>query len=479
MQVRTHIRNMIGTWVLVFTFGLLTIAHGESRILKAVDVAPAWSVHRIGSPILLTRDGYQYVGYYDHDRFLTLAQRKLGSDQWDFKRFPVQMGWATGGHAQLSLAVDRDGYIHITSYRRGLLQGPPSPPAAIYYRSEEPHAIGSFERLYMTDKHKRPHYPTLYTVGDTLYFAYRVGGSGRGDQSLTRYDEDNRRWVRALESNLLDGRGRMNAYVVGGGPIGGPDGRMHLLWVWRNTPCHSTNHSLSYARTVGNDLTQWETAGGVAVSPPFTSDDRELLVDDTPPRGGLSNVFREMAWDSKDRVVISFHKFDENGVSQIYNTRFVDGEWQTVAATRWDFIWGRAYFGTGAIGPTRYVRMEAVEQMDNGKLSQSVWNRDDGATTIILDEETLQPIREVSSPPAPAWRQSISQPESDFEVAPKPSLRRDGGPMRVVIIPDDDGSDVEDADYYLRWEHAGTNRDRAVPEPWPEPSMLRVYKISK
>jgi hypothetical protein len=50
--------------------------------------------------------------------------------------------------------------------------------------------------------------------------------------------------------------------------------------------------------------------------------------------------------------------------------------------------------------------------------------------------------------------------------------------MQVDLIPDKDGADVEGARYYLRWEHAGTNRDRAVSEPWPEPSMLRVYKIN-
>ena len=116
------------------------------------------------------------------------------------------MGWATGGHARLSLALDRDGCIHITSYRRQLLQGPPSPPAAIYYRSKEPHSMEAFEWLHMTNKNKLPHYPTFYRVGDTLLFAYRVGSSGRGDQRINRYDEENRRWEQALETNLLDGR---------------------------------------------------------------------------------------------------------------------------------------------------------------------------------------------------------------------------------------------------------------------------------
>ena len=123
-------------------------ANGTSdTILEQIDIAPVWSVHQAGPPELLTRDGIQYVAYYDHDRFLTIAQRKLDSNQWKYHRFPVQMGWQTGSHAKLSLALDRQGYIHITCYRRGLLQEPAAPPRPIYYRSADPHSIDAFEQL--------------------------------------------------------------------------------------------------------------------------------------------------------------------------------------------------------------------------------------------------------------------------------------------------------------------------------------------
>jgi len=447
-------------------------------ILKQLDVAPVWSAHRTGEPELLTRDGRQYIAYYDHDRFLTLAQRELGSDTWKFHRFPVQMGWETGAHARLSIAMDRAGYIHLSCYRRNMLQAPKPPPAALYYRSTAPHSIEEFEHLYMISENEFPHYPTYYTVGETLFFAYRDGGSGRGDQLLNRYDEERRAWVRVFETPLLDGAGQRNAYVHGSGPRPGPDGRFHLLWVWRETPDHATNNSLSYARTVGNDLHQWESAAGVPVEPPFTIENRELLVDGSPPGGGLSNGLFRMNWDSKQRLVVSFHKFDKEGVSQIYNARFVDDTWHVVQATNWDFVWGEAYKGRGAIGIYDDLRMNSVQPGDTGELTQYVWNRDDGGSLIVLDEESLSPIRIEAPRPAPEWRRAITQPESDFQVKPIPDLRRSGGPMQVDLISDKDGADVEGARYYLRWEHAGTNRDRAVPKPWPEPSMLRVYKIS-
>ncbi len=162
-------------------------------VVEQIDVGPAWSVHRIGTPRLLTRDGVQYVGYYDDDRYIRLAQRELGSSDWSYHRFPVQMGWATGGHANFALALDRDGYIHMCAYRRDLRRGPPSPPRKIYYRSKKPHCIEEFERLYMVSESELPDYPTFLLGSDEeLYFEYRDGRSGAGNHVYNIYDPDRR-----------------------------------------------------------------------------------------------------------------------------------------------------------------------------------------------------------------------------------------------------------------------------------------------
>ena len=132
-------------------------------------------------------------------------------------------------------------------------------------------------------------------------------------------------------------------------------------------------------------------------------------------------------------------------------------------------------------GPSRFPKFsQGVWRSRQWKIRCAAqWNRDDGGTLIVLDEETLAPIRVEEPQPDPEWRRAITKPESDFQVKPIPSLRRTGGPMQVDLISDVDGTDVEEAVYYLRREHAGTNRDRAVPKPWPKPTMLRVYKISR
>lgn len=474
-------RRSLALLLSLLMFGCLAKREANEEtatIAEQIDVAPVWSVHRAGPPELISRDGRQYVAYFDHDRFLTLAMRDLDSNQWQYHRFPVQMGWQTGSHAKLSLALDRQGYIHITAYRRGLLQEPPIPPRSIYYRSLVPHSIDEFERLYMVKEDERTDYPTFITVDGTIYFSFRDGGSGQGDQHFYRYDDESRQWSRVLNTPLIDGQGEQSAYIYGGGlPLPGPDGRWHLLWVWRETPDHATNNSLSYARTVGRDLTQWESAAGVRVTPPFTIENTELVVDGAPPGGGLSNPLNALNWDSKNRVVISYHRFDETGASQIYNARFEGNQWMVVPATNWDFVWGESYSGTGALNIAGTVRMSPVEPAEKGELTQFVWNRDVEEAIVVLDEQTLQPIR-LESPQPVAWRQKLSIPESDFQIEPIPDLRRNGGPLQVELIPDSGNSGQAGVSYYLRWEHGGANRDRPVPEPWPQPTMLRVYKIS-
>jgi hypothetical protein len=453
------------------TLTSLGLVENYEEILKEIDVALVWSAHQIGSPDLITSDEFQYVAYYDIDRYLTVASRQLGSENWTRYVFPVQMGWATGGHARLSLALDRDGYIHIASYRRSLLQGPPTPPEKIYYRSKNSHDIAEFERLAMISDDEAPGYPTFITgPDDELYFTYRQGASGRGDQIFNVYNHNARTWERLYDTPLFDGRGRMNAY---GGPRLGPDGIWHATWVWRDTPDNATNHSVSYARS--RDMRNWETADGSPVNLPITSETEGVIVDPAGPGSGISNMTSGgLGWDSQNRTIRTYHKFDKDGNSQVFNARFEDGHWNIVQATVWNFRWN--YEGTGALPSV--IRIGNVSIGESGTLELVVWSRHHGDELIILDENSLKPIKRTKPEDMPEWKEEMLVPKLDFMVEPNPELLRDGGPMEVTLIEDMGETVHEEVKYILRWEHAGRNRDRPVPEPWPEPTMLRVYKIA-
>ncbi len=68
----------------------------------------------------------------------------------------------------------------------------------------------------MVSDDEAPHYPTfIQGPDDELFFTYRRGISGRGDQIFNIYDNDTRKWSRLYDTPLFDGQGKMNAY---GGP---------------------------------------------------------------------------------------------------------------------------------------------------------------------------------------------------------------------------------------------------------------------
>jgi hypothetical protein len=62
-----------------------------ARVIDSMDIAPVWSAHPVRF-CLLTRAPWQCIAFYDANRQLTVAQRKLGSGDWKFTRLPVTMG---------------------------------------------------------------------------------------------------------------------------------------------------------------------------------------------------------------------------------------------------------------------------------------------------------------------------------------------------------------------------------------------------
>ncbi len=441
------------------------LVQAERVVQRELDVGPTWSVHQTASPKLYTRDGYQYVLYYDDERYLCLAQRELNTGEWTHHRLPVQTRWATGGHARLALAVDADGHVHVAPYRRDLAESPPSPPDTIYYRSEQPHDLDTLQRRPMVDLDEpNPGYPTFIEGPDgTLYFEYRIGGSGQGSQRWNVYDAQRGTWE-ALPV-MLDGEGERSAY---GGPRLGPDGRWHCFWVWRETPDAETTNIVAYMRS--ENLRDWETAAGEELELPITAKNEKVVVDPVEPGKGLLNSIKALGWDSQDRPIVSYHKYDEQGNSQIYNARYENGRWWIVQATDWDFRWD--FSGRGALN--EQIGTQGPEPAGAGQLHQRVWSGERGSQRLVLDERTLKPVEDPEQVEAvgvadglAAWQRERSDPESEFAARP----------MRVHWIADKGETDEPGVEYWLRWEVGPRNRDQPVSEPWPEATMLRLYRV--
>jgi hypothetical protein len=421
---------------------------GMVEVLKKHEIAKVWAGHPVGFAIL-TQGGRQIIAYYDAERRMCLASRELHSDSWHYEVLPSSTGWDS--HNYLTMTIDDEQHIHLA----GNMHCVP----LIYFRSTRPMDISSLEQLpsMVGSEEKRCTYPRFMRGANReLIFAYRDGQSGNGNDIYNVYDHKTRQWQRLLDQALTDGEGQMNAYCVG--PKAGPDGFFHLCWVWRDNYNCDTNHNLSYARS--RDLRQWETVAGEPVSLPMTLASPGLIVDPTPrARSGMINMGINIGFDAQQRVILSYHKYDEKGHSQIYNARREGERWNIVQTSDWDWRW--EFTGGGCV-PCE-VSGGAVRPDVDGFLAQSYRNREKGSGTWKLDANSLKPVGKihVKRDKMPADWDKI---EGTF-----PGLQRKS--TRSVA---DDGSGII---YLLRWETLPVNRDRPRPEPWPEASTLTLWEV--
>ena len=419
---------------------------GAEKIEAALDVAPVWSAHPVGFA-LLTHGQRQFVAFYDDQRRMTVATRTLDANQWQFHRLPITTGWDS--HNYIALAADDDGYLH--------LSGDMHVVPLIYFRTKQPLDIASFERvpgMVGRDEQKCTYPRFLRGPKNELLFTYRDGSSGDGNQIFNVYEHATKTWKRLLDQPLTDGQGERNAYF--NGPQRGPDGYFHLCWVWRETSDAATNHDLSYARS--KDLLSWETAAGKPLKLPITLAASDI-VDPVPVKGGIINGNTMIGFDTKQRPIIGYHKYDEKGNTQIYNSRFEDGRWKAYQASDWDYRWdfgggGSLVFEVG-LGP---VRVEP-----DGRLSQHYRHAKYGSGTWVIDEATLKPTGQLPQPPA--FPPALQRVESDLPG------------MQVKWSGDGGASGESGVRYALRWETLPQNRDQPRAEPLPKPVMLRLYKL--
>lgn len=417
------------------------------RVEACLDIVPVWSGHPVGF-CLMTRDKHQFAVFYDAHRQMTVASRTLDSEKWQLTRLPQHVAWDS--HNYVTMVIDDDGYIHVS----GNMHCVP----LVYFRSKEPLNAASLHAASMVgEKEDRCTYPQfLRGPKNELLFTYRDGRSGSGDQIYNVYDPKSQKWKRLLDKPLTDGKGKMNAYFHG--PVRGDDGYYHLCWVWRNSGDCASNHDLSYARS--RDMVHWERSDGKPLELPITLASAEV-VDPVPVKGGIINGNNKIGFDTKGRLIISYHKYDAKGFTQIYCARLEDGKWEIHQTSDWDYRWD--FSGGGSI--KFEITVGAVEPEKDGGLGLSYTHSKHGSGTWRLDEQTLKPVGTIAH--APSRPAEMCKVESSF-------------PGMTVKWANDFGSSGEKGvQYLLRWETLGPNRDQPRPPPLPEPSMLRLYKLGK
>ncbi|MEN6611988.1 MAG: BNR repeat-containing protein [Armatimonadota bacterium] len=414
-------------------------------MVDKIDVAPVWSGHSVGF-CLLTYGDDQFATFYDKDRQMTLAQRKLNERTWKLTKLPQKVGWDS--HNYITMAVDNNGYLHLC----GNMHVNP----LVYFRSKKPLDISEMINVGHMVGTQEEHvtYPRFMNGPNTeLIFTYRDGKSGSGNQIYNVYNEKTQSWSRLLDKPLIDGEGKRNAYIDG--PVLGPDGWYHMCWVWRDTPDCSTNHDPSYTKSP--DMLHWYTSAGKLLELPITYETAEI-VDHVPVRDGLINSNVRIGFDSQKRPIITYHKYDKDGNTQIYDARLESGVWKTHRITDWKYRW----WFEGGRSIQSEIGLSAVMPYGPGKIAQTFSHKKYGSKRLVIDEQTMQIVSNTKTESA-----IIRKPEGNF-------------PGLMVKTGNDIGKCSEDGvRYMLCWETLGANYDKPREGEMPPPSMLRVYKIKK
>jgi hypothetical protein len=415
-------------------------------VIETLDLSDVFSGHPVAFA-LVTRGDQQFAAFYDVNRQMTIAERTLGSGTWKLVRLATTLGWDS--HNYVAMAIDSGGVIHVS----GNMHGVP----LIYFRSTRALDIDSFERVnaMVGTNEQSCTYPQFFnTPSGNLVFAYRDGASGNGNYIFNTYNATTRVWTRLINSPLMNGEGQYSAYPVG--PILGPDGYYHIVWVWRDTADAATNHDLSYARS--RDLVSWETAGGRALTLPITLATGDI-VDPVPAGGGMINNNTKIGFDAQNRPIVAYHKYAAGGYTQLFNARFEGGRWVTHQTSHWTYRW--AFGGTGTL--VFEIEVMPAKLQPNGNLTQEWYHAQNGGWGAFrLDPTTLAASATIPPPlPYPAALAQVQSTTAGMVV--RWAADSGAGPDPSLL-------------YLLRWETLESNRD--MPRATiPPPTKLRLYGI--
>jgi len=421
-------------------------SQAEYTSLNSIEAGEAWSGVSPGFAIL-TYQNYQFISYYNPSRNMTVAKRRLGDHNWETKELSNKFN-GYDNHNYITMALDQDGHLHVS----GNMHYDP----LVYFRSDNPLDIQSLSQEGMTGIDEQViTYPKFLSGPEgELVFYYRSGVPGDGIRLFNKYNSESQSWSRLVNEPLLDGEGKRNSYPVG--PVVGPNDWYHLVWVWRESKGAENNRYVSYARSP--NLVDWETADGTSIDLPITIGDGDII-DPVPVKEGLINGNTKIGFDSSNRTIVSYHKYDSSGNTQIYNARREENEWKIYTTSDWDYRW--EFGGGGSLGFE--IDVFPVENSE-GKLTQRFRHIKYGKGEWVLDSSSLQPVETKNS--FNIYPESLSEPESEF-----PGID-------TYWYNDINDSNTNNVEFALRHEALPANRDKPR-NNYPDPTTLRVHEFAK
>ncbi len=430
---------------------------GLQRLMlqDSVKIAEVWSGHPVDFSFV-SRSDSQYIAFYDSLQRMCVAVRDARSGTLRIRSLSSKIGWDS--HNYVTMALDSAGYIHVSGNMHS--------SALVYFRSSAPYAVDSLKSAGMVGADESSvTYPVFYygPSGELIYM-YRTGASGNGNQIFNKWTPATKRWSRLFDKPLFDGQGQRNAYM--GGPVSGPDGYYYVYWMWRETADAATTHDVGCIRS--KDLINWENAGGKKLTIPVTLSTPGVLVETIAQHGGVINR-GAVGFDALKRPIVTYHKFDDEGYTQLYNARWEDNAWSVHQVTDWTYRWD--FGGTGTL--VLQITFGPVELQPDGSLIQSYYHAKNGTGIMLVNNTTLHKQSDLG---ASLWPQDLEKARRSGMVVhwlkSQGVISLCGSFFNSTSTPAKDPSIV----YALRWETMPENQDQPR-SPVPASTALMLYKF--
>ncbi|TRZ41598.1 BNR repeat-containing protein [Robertkochia solimangrovi] len=307
------------TLSLVFTFFLLFSSCAGLKISN-IALGNGWSNNSVNTVIfrgkaVTTFENIQFTAYYNEKGKMVLAKRKVGTENWEIKETPYS-GNVKDAHNSISLAVDSDGYLHISWDQHN--------EPLRYVKSTAPFGLELTEELPMTGlQEERVTYPEFQNLPDgKLLFLYRSGESGRGNLVINSYDPVTGKW-KQIQDNLIDGEEQRSAYWQ---TAVGPEGSLYLSWVWRETWDVSTNHDMCFA--VSHDGGKsWERSNGEKYELPIKAETAEIAWK-INQNSSLINQTSMTVSENSEPFITTYWETD--GIPQYKVIFRMNGQWEMI-----------------------------------------------------------------------------------------------------------------------------------------------------
>lgn len=267
-----------------------------------IDIDKVWSGVRVNFSGAHHGDRF-VVGYYDQDRWLTVAEVDPKTRHVVRQRLQTRFaGWDS--HNAVALEIDKAGLVHAAANMHA--------DKLKYFRSAAPGMpMKAFAMIDQDVDHVT--YPTfLKDTNGNLLFVYRAGSSGNGHWLTNRWD--GMQWNRVESTSFLGDRGfggQVSAYPSRF--VLAKDGYFHLAIVWRLSPDAATNVRLSYAKT--RDFLTWLDSADRSLKAPLTPESAETVIHTGANAGLLNNT--KVSIDGRGHPVIVFTRYDPQGFNTV------------------------------------------------------------------------------------------------------------------------------------------------------------------